>query len=131
MRTARQSTIGFSLTLRKSRRVGSGMANRVIDQQRRMTPRLRRALHYLQHYRGWLVLGFLAAALMICLQICLPWVVKLLFDTLTGGYRASLALLVILVVITGIGAGLCENLKAYAFSRVAEYVLIDVRKSLD
>ena len=106
------------------------MANRIIDQQRRMVPRLRRALRYSQLCRGWLALGFLAAALMICLQICLPWVVKLLFDTLTGDYRSSLALLVFLVVITGIGAGLCENLKTYAFSRVAESVLIDVRTNL-
>ena len=106
------------------------MTNELIDHQRRMTPRLRRALHYLQHCRGWVVLGFGSAALMICLQICLPWVVKLLFDALTSGYRDSLALLVILVAITGIGAGLCENLKAYAFSRVAESVLINVRESL-
>ena len=107
------------------------MADRIISYKDLTEPRLRRALRYLQYCKGWMLLGLFVATLMICLQLCLPWLVKLLFDTLTGSRRqASLVSLVIMLAIGGIGAGLCENLKNYAFSQGAERILAKVRDLL-
>lgn len=87
----------------------------------------KRALKDLHCCRGWILLGLIAAALMACLQLYLPWTMKLLFDTLTGSRRASLMRVVFTLIAVGIIAGLCEGLKEHAFAQAAERILVRIR----
>jgi subfamily B ATP-binding cassette protein MsbA len=106
------------------------MGSRVVSYKQLAEPRLRRALQYLKYCKGWMLLALFSGALMICLQLCLPWVVKVLFDTLTGNRQMSLVRLVLILATVGIGAGFCENVKNYALAQAAERILARVREHL-
>jgi len=64
------------------------------------------------------------------LQLCVPWVLKLLFDALTHGGAPSLFHIVFLLVIVAVGASLFDVLKNYAFTQLAERVLMHIRCQL-
>lgn len=106
------------------------MVNEDINQDRLKGRRLWQALSYLKYSKDWISVGLIAAALTVCLQLYLPWMMKVLFDALTGSHLAVLAKVVFTLAMVGIGAGLCEALKDYAFAAAAERILAKVREHL-
>src|ERR1051326_1665120 len=92
--------------------------------------RIRTALVYLKHSKRWLVMAVMVALVGAALQLYLPWMLKLVFDTLTEGRSAALGRMVITLALVAVGTGLCDGLKNYAFTQSAERALAEIRAAL-
>ena len=92
--------------------------------------RFYKALEYLKHGKRWLVMAIIAAVIGAALQLYLPWMLKLVFDTLTEGRSAALGRMVIILALVAIGTGLCDGIKNFAFTQTAERALAEIRQSL-
>lgn len=98
--------------------------------ERFKTSRLRRVFGYLKYSKRWLALAATAAILGAALQLYLPWMLKLVFDTLTEGRSAALGRMVIILALVAIGTGLCDGIKNFAFTQSAERGLAEIRDHL-
>src|ERR1700687_1596628 len=106
------------------------MAYTIVNYKRLKQSRVRKALAYLKYCKGWLVLAAIAAIIMACLQLLLPWMLKVVFDPVTGARSTALAEVVVILAAVGVGIGVCEALKNYAFAQASERILVEIREGL-
>jgi len=92
--------------------------------------RLKKALRYLKRSKAWLALAVSTAMLGASLQLLLPWMLKLVFDTLTEGRSALLGKMVMMMALVAVGTGLSEGVKNYAFTQAGERALAGIRGHL-
>lgn len=106
------------------------MAYTIVNYKRLKQSRIRKALGYLKYCKSWLILAAIAAIVMACLQLLLPWMLKVVFDTVTGARSTTLGEVVVILAAVGVGIGVCEALKNYAFAQASERILVEIRDGL-
>lgn len=89
-----------------------------------------RCLGYLKYTKGRFALAMIATAAMAGGELFLPWVVKIVFDSLTGGQSARFMTSIVLLAVVAAGTGLCDGVKGYSFTLVAEQILLELRSQL-
>lgn len=87
-------------------------------------------LGYVKPYKAWLLLGISLAAIVAGLQLYLPWILKLIFDSLTGARPHPLLQIVLLLVVVAVSSSAVETFRGYAFVELSERVLAELRNEL-